>query len=42
MVYVQKDLNEGCEHIFITCERSREFHKYAKCEYLHKKIQITP
>ena len=33
----KKNLNEDCEHIFITCDRSKEFFEYVRHEYLHKK-----
>jgi len=32
-----KNLNEDCEHIFITCERSKEFYEFVRHEYLHRK-----
>ena len=33
----KKKINEDCEHIFIKCERAREFYEYVRHAYLHKK-----
>ena len=34
----KRNLNEDCEHIFINCERSKEFFEHVWHEYLHKKM----
>ena len=33
----ERRLNEDCEHIFVKCERSKEFYEYVRNKYLHKK-----